>query len=69
MYAVIEADGFFGDVATVSEVYRDKTKAIGSVTQDRRWQVIGGPDSEFSVGQKIHGRDIGPVYPHVAKTQ
>lgn len=66
MYAVIEADGFFGDKATVTEVLTERVKAVKAVSHDRRWQVIGGPDHEFEVGQKIHRQDIGPVYPHVS---
>lgn len=67
MYAVIQADGFFGDVATVCEVHTEKEKALKSVLHDRRRQIIGGPRSEFSLGQKVHRTDIGPIYSRVAK--
>jgi hypothetical protein len=65
MYAIIEADGFFGDHAMVSEVHAERVKAVKSVRHDRRWQVIAG--SEFEVGQKIHRSSIGEVYAHVDK--
>jgi hypothetical protein len=68
MYAVIEADGFFGDQAKVCEVHAERAKAIKSVQHDRRWQVIGGPGSQFEVGQAVHRNAIGAVYPHVEKT-
>lgn len=67
MYAIIEADGFFGDKAIVCEVYAERAKAIKSVQHDRRRQVIGQSDSEFTVGQKIHRNDLGSIYPRVEK--
>ena len=68
MYAIIEADGFFGDKATVCQVHADQDKAIKSVRNDRRWQVIGDCDSEFELGQKIYRDAIGQIYPRVEKT-
>lgn len=65
MYAVIEADGFFGDVATVCQVHIEREKAVKSVANDRRWQIIRG---ELDVGQKVPRSSIGAVYPHVKKT-
>lgn len=67
MYAVILADGFFGDTTTVHEVYADSAKAIKSVQHDRRWQVIGSPTDHFTVGQTIYGNTIGQIYPRVEK--
>lgn len=64
MYAVIEADGFFGDLATVSEVHAEREKAVKSVANDRRWQVIRG---ELEVGQKVPRSSIGSVYAQIEK--
>jgi len=68
MYAVIEADGFFGDQATVVEVHLERKKAIKSVFHDRRWQIIGDSGSQFQIGQMVHRAAIGAVYPRVDKT-
>jgi RNA binding exosome subunit len=62
MYAMIEAEGYYRDNATVIRVYTDREKALRSVMHDRRWQVIGSPDQEFEVGQQIHRTSIGSIY-------
>jgi RNA binding exosome subunit len=64
MYAVIEADGFFGDVATVCEVHVEREKAVKSVAHDRRWQIIRG---ELEMGQKVPRSSIGSVFAQVEK--
>ena len=60
MHAVIDADGHYGDLATVYAVYYDRAEAWGYAVNHLPAQLIYGHDLE--VGQKIHSTNIGTVY-------
>lgn len=63
MYAIIDADGWYGNTTTVYEVHTVRWDAQRATQGRRSMQIIVG--GAFSVGQKIHSSNIGTVYPRM----